>query len=111
MAGVGHVVFKSIQYNPGIPERVGTVHTTIDGPSIHTISAIEDTQYSPTGIARVNQAGADKLESIYRNSGIISDFDDGINSFRGYLAMLTFISAFGTTKTYNFRFHVTGRIK
>jgi len=54
--GVGSVVFKKIAYDDGVPERVSTSNTTIDGPNIHIVSQIRDSQRKPSGIIRVTKA-------------------------------------------------------
>ena len=93
LTGVGSVEFKLIDYNRGIPERSGSMSTTIDGPTIHFTAQVQDSDWMPNGVIKVNYTDKETLESIYESSTIIGWFDDGERSFRGYLKNLQFISA------------------
>lgn len=109
--GVGSVIFKKISYNDGLPERVSSSSTTISGPNIHIISQVKDSQKSPTGVIRVTRSQRTTLLAIYENSSPICDFDDGENSFKGYLKNLSLVDASNDIFQYRFTFMVTSKVK
>ena len=109
--GVGIIVSRGLKINPGYPERVASSNTPIDGPNIHFVSEIEDSQYEVTGTIATNDTGKAMLVSLYESATVILDLDASDCSYKGYLKRIVLERSSRGKHFYTFQFNVTTKIK
>jgi hypothetical protein len=109
--GKGFVVFKKTQFEESINERATSVHTIIDGAPIHIVSSADQTERSPSVIARLNSAQRTILLDIFFSTTAIIDFDDGESTYRGYIKSCNLVQTNRNIYTYRIGLMLTARVK